>query len=177
MPGHTRSTPAPADPDEREDARVGFRAPRLEDGAALWRIARDSQVLDLNSSYTYLLWCRDFARTSIVATVDREVGGFVTGYIRPDQPDTVMVWQVAVDAEHRGHRLGRRMLDALADGLADRSVRRMETTITPDNEASIALFSSFAQGREAELQREPVFPAGLFPDGHDAEVLFRIGPW
>jgi diaminobutyrate acetyltransferase len=177
MPAHTTSTTTPADPDKRDEARVGFRAPEVEDGAALWRIARDSQVLDLNSSYTYLLWCRDFARTSIVATVDGEVGGFVTGYIRPDRPDVLMVWQVAVDAEHRGHGLARRMLDALADGVADRSVRRMETTITPDNEASIALFSSFAQAREAAFEREPVFAAELFPDGHDAEVLFRIGPW
>ncbi len=177
MPGHTTSSTAPADPDKQSETRVGFRVPQLEDGATLWRIARDSQVLDLNSSYTYLLWCRDFAQTSIVATVDGEIGGFVTGYLRPDQPDTLMVWQVAVDAEHRGRRLARRMLDALADGLRDRAVCRMETTITPDNEASIRLFSSFAEGRGAALVREPVFPAELFPDGHDTEVLFRIGPW
>ena len=177
MPGDTTSTPAPADPEKREDVRVGFRVPRLEDGATLWRIARDSQVLDLNSSYTYLMWCRDFARSSVVATVDGEVGGFITGYIRPDQPDVLMVWQVAVDAEHRGRRLGRRMLDALVDCLPDRSIRRMETTITPDNEASIAVFESFAQGRGAGIEREPIFTPELFPDGHDAEVLFRIGPW
>ena len=177
MPGDTTSSPAPADPDKRGDARVGFRTPRVEDGATLWRIARDSQVLDLNSSYTYLMWCRDFARASVVATVDGEVGGFVTGYIRPDQPDVLMVWQVAVDAEHRGRGLARRMLDALVDSLADRSIRRMETTITPDNEASIALFESFAKGREADIQREPVFTRELFPDGHETEMLFRIGPW
>ncbi|MCZ9340443.1 diaminobutyrate acetyltransferase, partial [Streptomyces sp. TRM76130] len=41
--------------------------PRVTDGATLWRIARDSKVLDLNSSYAYLLWCRDFAATSAVA--------------------------------------------------------------------------------------------------------------
>jgi diaminobutyrate acetyltransferase len=156
---------------------VGFRVPRLEDGASLWRVARDSEVLDLNSSYTYLLWCRDFAQTSVVATVDDEVGGFVTGFLRPDRPDTLMVWQVAVDAEHRGRRLARRMLDALADRVSERSVRRMETTITPDNEASVRLFLSFAEAREADVDREPVFPAELFPDGHETEVLFRIGPW
>jgi diaminobutyrate acetyltransferase len=177
MPGPTTSTPVPADPEKPQDAQVSFRAPELADGASLWRIARDSKVLDLNSSYSYLLWCRDFAQTSVVATVDGEIGGFVTGYIRPDQPDTVMVWQVAVDAEHRGRRLARRMLDELADRLRERSICRMETTITADNEASIRLFASFAEGRGASLLREPVFPAELFPDGHEAEELFRIGPW
>jgi diaminobutyrate acetyltransferase len=143
----------------------------------MWRIAADSKVLDVNSSYAYLLWCRDFAATSVVATVGGEVGGFVTGYLRPAQPDTVMVWQVAVDAEHRGRRLARRMLDDLADRLRDRGVRRMETTITADNEASIRLFTSFAEGRDAAIERAPGIPAGLFPDGHDAEDLYRIGPW
>lgn len=153
-----------------------FRRPTLEDGQALWRIARDSKVLDLNSAYTYLLWCRDFAETSIVAIVDGEPGGFITGYVRPDRPDTLMVWQVAVDAEHRGRKLARRMLDQLVEQQPSGYITRMETTITPDNEASVALFSSFAAARGAQLEREPVFPAQLFPDGHDTELLYRIGP-
>lgn len=160
----------------RLDTGVEFRHPSLDDGQALWRIARDSKVLDLNSPYTYLLWCRDFAATSIVATVDDEPGGFVTGFLRPDRPDTVMVWQVAVDIEHRGRRLARRMLEQLVEKLPNGYVTHMETTITPDNAASIALFESFAAGRNAQIVREPVFPAELFPDGHETELLFRIGP-
>ncbi|MGH3367679.1 MAG: diaminobutyrate acetyltransferase [Nocardioidaceae bacterium] len=177
MHGHTSSPPGLADTESDDAPRVKCRLPRLEDGATMWRIARDSQTLDLNTAYSYLLWCRDFAGSSVVAEVDGEPGGFVTGYVRPDQPDTVMVWQVAVDAAHRGQMLARRMLDSLADRLADQSVCRMECTITADNEASIRLFSSFATARGAAVERELVFPGELFPDGHDAEVLFRIGPW
>lgn len=138
-------------------------------------MARDSKVLDLNTSYAYLLWCRDFASTSVVADVDGTPGGFVTGYLRPDQPDTLMVWQVAVDEEHRGRGLARRMLSELVDAVPSR-VTGMETTITADNAASIALFTSFADSRGARITREPVFDASLFPDGHETELLFRIGP-
>jgi diaminobutyrate acetyltransferase len=141
----------------------------------MWRMARDSKVLDLNTSYAYLLWCRDFASTSVVADVDGTPGGFVTGYLRPDQPDTLMVWQVAVDEEHRGRGLARRMLSELVDAVPNR-VTGMETTITADNAASIALFTSFADSRGARITREPVFDASLFPDGHETELLFRIGP-
>lgn len=160
----------------RIDARVDdveLRRPTLEDGAALWRIARDSKTLDLNPSYAYLLWCRDFAGTSIVATVEGEPAGFVSGYVRPDQPDALMVWQVAVDETFRGRRLASRMLDDLVD-----TVRpdRLETTITADNEASIRLFTTFAERREARIERSPLFVEPLFPDGHDTELLFRIGP-
>lgn len=158
------------------DSGVELRSPVVEDGAALWRIVVESRVLDANSPYAYLLWCRDFARSSVVATVNGEPAGFITGYVRPGQPDTVMVWQVAVGSEHRGRGLAVRMLDHLVDGLAAESVAWLEATVTPDNQASTRLFSSFAQARGAELAQEPIFRAGLFPAEHEPEVLFRIGP-
>ncbi len=141
----------------------------------MWRLARDSRVLDVNASYAYLLWARDFAATSVVATVGDEPAGFVTGYARPDRPETLMIWQVAVDERHRGRGLARRMLAEIVDRHGDR-FSHLETTITADNAASIALFSSFATSRGALLERSELFAAPLFPDGHDAEVLFRIGP-
>ncbi|MCU1608244.1 MAG: ectA, partial [Pseudonocardiales bacterium] len=94
-------------------AGVSLVEPGRADGPHLWRLTRDSRVLDLNSSYAYLLWCRDFAGTSVVAKVDGNVVGFVTGFLRPQATDTVMVWQVAVDARHRGRYLASRMLHTL----------------------------------------------------------------
>ncbi len=83
--------------------------PRVDDGAAIWRIARDSKTLDLNSSYSYLLWCRDFAATSVVARDGAgEPVGFITGYVRPQQPRTLLVWQVAVDEARPRPRTRRR---------------------------------------------------------------------
>lgn len=152
----------------------------MEDGAAIWRIARDSEVLDLNSSYSYLLWCRDFAATSLVARGrDGEPIAFVTGYVRPDRPEALVVWQVAVDHAHRGRRLAGVLLDALTTKVTDeRGVREVETTITPDNTASDRLFTSYAKRHRAPLAREVLFDGGLFPEGtHQPEVLYRIGPF
>ncbi|MEU0132295.1 MULTISPECIES: diaminobutyrate acetyltransferase [unclassified Streptomyces] len=152
----------------------------MEDGAALWRIARDSEVLDLNSSYSYLLWCRDFAETSVVA---RDENGdpiaFVTGYIRPDRPETLVVWQVAVDSAHRGKGLAAELLDALTARVAsEQGLASVETTITPDNTASDRLFTSFAQRHDVPLEHEVLFEGALFPeDTHLPEVLYRIGPF
>src|SRR5262245_37285794 len=94
---------------------VGFEPPRLDDGRELWRIARDSRTLDLSSAYTYVLCCRDFAATSVVARSAGGVHGFIVGFARPEQPRTLFVWQVAVDVTQRGRGLARRMLDHLAD--------------------------------------------------------------
>ncbi|MGW7551219.1 diaminobutyrate acetyltransferase, partial [Streptomyces rimosus] len=62
----------------------GFKldTPRVEDGAAIWRIARDSKALDLNSSNSDRLWCRDFAATSAVARDGAgEPAAIITGYL------------------------------------------------------------------------------------------------
>lgn len=170
MPDLTENSSHPAPGTAGEPV---LRRPTVEDGAAMWRIARDSEELDLNTSYAYLLWARDFAATSVVATLDEEPVGFVSGYVRPDDPRTFMVWQVAVDASARGKRLGRTMLDFL---VADGAVDALETTITADNAASIALFTSFGNAHGASVESSALFTAEMFPDGHDAELLFRIAP-
>lgn len=146
-------------------------------------MARDSQVLDLNSSYSYLLWCRDFSTTSVLASIDGAPAGFVTAYLRPDAMDTLMVWQVAVDEEFRGQGIAARMLDALLEQVSAQvtgdgwpEVAWLETTITADNLASVALFEGFAGRHGAGLERTALFEAEDFPDSHDKEYLFRIGP-
>ncbi|MCX4397451.1 MULTISPECIES: diaminobutyrate acetyltransferase [unclassified Streptomyces] len=173
-------TAAPADFASAQNEFITIDTPRVEDGAAIWRIARDSEVLDLNSSYSYLLWCRDFAATSVVARGETgEPVAFVTGYVRPDRPGTLVVWQVAVDHAHRGAGLAGKLLDALTSRVAAaQGLASVETTITPDNTASDRLFTSYAQRHDVALDREVLFDGGLFPEGdHLSEVLYRIGPF
>lgn len=131
----------------------------------------------MNSSYAYLMWCHDFADTSLVARVGDDVVGFVIGYRRPTAPDTVVVWQIAVDRSQRGRGTAGALLDALVSRLAENGVRYMETTITPDNAASNALFASLAQRWSAAMDRAGTFDAAEFPDEHESEARFRIGPF
>ncbi len=141
----------------------------------MWEIARDSQVLDLNSSYAYVLWCRDFAASSVVAIDGGRVVGFVSGYVRPQRADTLFVWQVAVDADHRGRSVAGRMVDELLDRLRPDGVIRLETTISPDNTASQALFAALARRRGTDITKHDLFGTEHFPDSHEAEELYLIG--
>lgn len=181
-----RDEPRRYEPEHRIDrsvdaAGVTIAEPDSTDGPHLWRLARDSGVLDMNSSYAYLLWCRDFAGTSAVARVDGTVVGFVTGFVRPEAPDTVMVWQVAVDAGQRGRNLAGRMLHAIIDRLSHQGVRWLHTTVSPSNEASIRLFAALARDRGAEIEKRELFGPEDFPTeesgGHEAEDLYVIGPF
>lgn len=172
----------PGEPEQRigegADADgVVIRAPDISHGPRLWQLARDSNVLDVNSSYAYLLWCRDFAATSAVALADGTVVGFVTGYLRPPAPNTLMIWQVAVDAGQRGRRLAARMLHDVLDRSAP---RWMHTTVTPSNEPSIRMFTGVARDRGTTIERHQLFEPQQLPgdDGgaHEPEDLYVIGP-
>ncbi|WP_244515180.1 diaminobutyrate acetyltransferase [Actinopolyspora xinjiangensis] len=150
--------------------------PAVADGPELYRITRDSGVLDVNSPYAYLLWCRDFASTSLVARSHDGVVGFVTGYVRPDAVDTLVVWQIGVDAALRGHGVAGRLLERLFGTASRDGIRYLETTITADNSASINLFAALARDHGAPLEVSELFPSELFPDSHVGEDLYRIGP-
>ncbi|MET9713029.1 diaminobutyrate acetyltransferase [Nocardiopsis alba] len=154
--------------------------PSPEDGPHMWRLAGETGM-DVNSPYAYTLWCRDFAATSVVARdADGRVAAYVTGYVRPDSPDTYFLWQVAVDSAYRGRRLARRMLDFIGETFAEQGLRYLEATVTPDNKASRALFASFARDLGTEAEWSPLFTEEHFPAGggenHDPEDLVRIGP-
>ncbi|MEJ1087477.1 diaminobutyrate acetyltransferase [Microbacterium sp. Mu-80] len=162
-----------------DPARITIIAPAASHGAGMWRVAGAAGELDLNSSYMYLVFARDFADTCRVALEGDDVVAFVLGYRRPEHPDRLFVWQVAVDAQHRGAGLAGRLLDDLIDtaGTGDVPLRCVETTITDDNTASQRLFAGFAARRGAALETTALFDAQDFPDQHDAERLHRIGPF
>ena len=142
----------------------------------MWELAANAGTLDVNSRYAYLLWCRDFADTTVVARDEDRLAGFITGYLRPQAPDTYFVWQVAVGENHRRRGLARRMLDHVVGTLRPQGVRFVEATVTPDNKASIRLFESFAEANGATMGVDVLFSERELGPGHEPELLHRIGP-
>ncbi|MCK0440304.1 diaminobutyrate acetyltransferase [Gordonia alkaliphila] len=159
---------------QHRDSEVKFRKPVVDDGIRLWEIARDTHVLDVNSSYAYVLWCHDFAETSIVAESAGNPVGFVTGYRRPDQPNVLMVWQVAVDADQRGAGIAARMLTDLFTRAQTAGVTCLHTTISPDNVGSQRLFAAAAEQLGLDIRSESLFDADVFPDAHQPEDLYIL---
>lgn len=152
---------------------IQVERPVPADAAAIWRLAMKTKVLEVNSSYAYLLWARDFATTSALARHEGAIVGFVNGYLRPSAPDTLFVWQIGVAAWCRGQGVARAMLD----DLVGRRTRFLEASVAVGNEASTALFSSLARAHGVRHVRTPLFTADLFPDWHESEELHRLGPW
>ncbi|WP_328310555.1 diaminobutyrate acetyltransferase [Streptomyces sp. NBC_00442] len=156
--------------------RPHFRTPRVEDAHTLWQMVDESDALDNNSPYYYALWCRDFASTSLVATVEDDVVGFLTGYFRPEAPDTYLVWQEAAMPCHGIPFLGVKLFEQAADRAVAQGARYIEATVSADNKAIIMVLKKVAKRYVAEVETRVLFSGDLFPDEHHDEVLYRIGP-
>lgn len=157
---------------------VVLRTPNAADGPALSQLVSQCPPLDENSRYCNLLQVSHFADTAVVADQQDRLVGAITGYLKPGHKDTLFVWQVAVHSHMRGAGLARRMLESILGRPRLADLRYIETTITPDNQASWALFESIARRLGAPLQKSVLFESEVhFAGHHDEEVLCRIGPF
>jgi len=158
-------------------SKITLRKPIDTDGSLVHSLIQRCKPLDINSMYCNLLQCTHFAETSVLAECDGRMLGFVSGYRLPQQPDTLFVWQVAVDAAARGQGLASRMLMQLLQRHAD-DIHHLHTTITPGNEASWSTFRRLAQRLDAPLNTSAMFEHERhFGGAHDSESLVHIGPF
>ena len=155
-----------------------LRPPKTADAAAIYELVTNSGVLDQNSRYLYLLLCRDFSETSVVAECSGQIVGFVTGYRRPESPEVLFVWQIGVSAEHRGRGIAKALLLHLLARVCVNGVCCLEATVADSNQASQRLFGSIGSAMSIAVQQVPGFEASLFGDsGHEPEPGIRIGPF
>ena len=156
-----------------------LRIPQATDGHALNQLVERCPPLDTNSVYCNLLQCTDFSATSIAAeNTEGDLVGFISGYRPPSRPDTLFIWHVAVDSSMRGQGLAISMLMELIQRTAREGVCWLETTISPGNTGSEALFAKAFRTLGVEAQTSVLFSRADHFDGrHDDEILYRAGPF
>ena len=67
---------------------LSFHHPDASEGAGMWELVKETGVLELNSSYLYLMMGRYYGQTCLVAKQNGKVRGFVMGFIPPERDDT-----------------------------------------------------------------------------------------
>lgn len=158
-------------------SRISLRKPNITDGAAVHSLISRCTPLDSNSMYCNLLQCFHFSDNAILAEENKQLIGFISGYRLPQQPDTLFIWQVAVDPCARGQGLASKMLLQL---LANQNgeVQHLHTTITSTNDASWNTFQRLARTLNAPFNSYELFNRQQHLDGmHDSEFLMHIGPF
>ncbi|PTQ55446.1 MAG: L-2,4-diaminobutyric acid acetyltransferase [Candidatus Carbobacillus altaicus] len=175
-----------------------MRHPEMKDGASMHRLMTISGNLEANAPYTYMMMAHYFGRTSYLVekivplsprssssphtdAYDAIPVGYVLAFHPPQERDALFVWQIGVAPEARGQGLGKRLLMALFETLAqndeNQAVRYVLATVDDHNTPSKRLFQSLARAWGADLRIEHnFFPQHFFPDSHASEHLYRIGP-
>jgi L-2,4-diaminobutyric acid acetyltransferase len=170
---------AQAAPNEKDQSQrlITMRKPNPEDGSVVYDLVENCKPLDTNSMYCNNLQCSHFRDTAVLAEEQGETIGFISGYLLPEQPDTLFVWQVAVSPKARGLGLASKMLLELLSRQQG-AVRHLHTSITPGNEASWNLFKRLARKLDAPLNERVMFDKEQhFAGQHETEMLVHIGPF
>lgn len=124
-----------------------------------------------------MLLCSHFSKTCTVADDEGRIAGFVSAYRLPERPQTLFIWQVAVDPDYRGRALATRLVHAVVERFAAGEIDRMETTISPSNIPSRKLFERIASELGTDITHAPFFTEEQFgEEAHEAEELYTIGP-
>ena len=154
-----------------------MRRPIEKDGIAIWELIKGTAVLDLNSPYSYLMLCRYFNKTCVVSELDNRIVGFVSGFLLPESPDVLFIWQVAVHKENLRHGLALAMLKYVIAKHSAKPVRFVKMTVNPTNKAAHKLYRQLAAELKTNIKETEGFPSCLFPgSNHEKEVMLTIGP-
>ncbi len=147
----------------------------LDDIKEVYRLLKANRpYVGLNSRYTYFLLAKDFARTCVVGEHMGKIVAFSSGYLSPAKPDTFFSWEAVVHKDYRGNNLQKHML---LWQINVTGATYFEGTVNPTNEASKRTFRGLAEQLRTNCEESLLFSEADFEnDGHEAEVLFRVGP-
>jgi L-2,4-diaminobutyric acid acetyltransferase len=163
---------------EPVESNITFQIPNAQLAWQVHQLIQQCPPLDTNSVYCNLLQCDHFADTCVAAMQNNKLVGFISAYIKPQQPDTLFVWQVAVHELGRGKGLASKMLVDILQRKHCHSVQFLETTITKNNQASWALFNRLTEKLHTSNRVGEYYKKDEHFNGqHDTEHLLRIGPF
>ena len=162
-------------PKRKQDLRFKIRKVTVGDIKQVYPLlVANKPLVGLNSRYTYFLLARDFSDTCLVAENHGKIVAFSSGYVPPKRQETFFNWETVVHPDYRGNGLQKRLL---LEQIRMANVPFLEATVNPSNEASKRSFTKLAKMLNTGLVKRLLFSEEDFEnDGHEAEVLYRIGP-
>ncbi len=162
---------------DTDNSTIIYRRPKLADGINIHQLIANSPPLDVNSSYLYFLQSSHFADTCVLAERDGEILGFVSGYIRPDKPTELFVWQLVVSENGRGQGVAKSLVrQQIAQSLAIApALKSISCTISPSNLASQGVFKSLGKHFGLQLEvKEFLTEAHFAGTDHEAEDEYTL---
>lgn len=153
-----------------------YEHPSTNDATGIFHIAQGTSQLDRYPEYFYLLWCRDFKKTSLVVKKSNNIAGFIIGYSRPDDPKTLLIWQQAMNKEIINKGIGVKLLYNLTKKCSQEGTRFIEATIDPNNRGAERTLTGISKLFKTKISKQDIFDEEIFSTKHHKEILVRVGP-
>jgi L-2,4-diaminobutyric acid acetyltransferase len=116
-----------------------------------------------------------FHETSVLAEMNGELLGRITGYLLPYDPETLFIWHIEVSDAAPGTALSMRMLRHLLQQKSCAGVTRVQTVISSDDEAPWLQFRQFAGKQNTSMDIQPYYTQALEPHKrHENDNLVTI---
>lgn len=162
-----------------KESGIRYRYPTKEDGAEVWQLVKETQTLDLNSVYCYIMLCDYFNDTCVIAEDNEGLAGFVSAFKSPQQPECLFIWQIAVSPSRQRKGIGKKLLRELLSRESCRDIRYLKATVSPSNLASRGLFLHLVKTYGLECHLFEGYTTSMFPSErfHEEEILYKLGPF
>lgn len=160
------------------ELELEFRPPAVEECSDIIRLVEQTDKLDRNSNYLYVLCCLHFAQTCAVAKHENETVAFLIGYRTPDNPSVFFVWQTAAKPRHGIPKLGLELMLYAARKAVASGVTEIQASVDRSNKPIVMLFKTVARELGGELSFSHFCEGNLlatedYGDHHD-ETLITI---
>lgn len=156
---------------------VIFTRPEACHAQEVKTLVDENEQLDSNSLYIYLIWCSFFSQNSAIAIKNNEVISFVTGFRKPDDPETYFLWQTAAKKRHGVANLGLNLILYAVEKEIENGIKAIEASVNKKNTPIVMLMKTLNKRVGGDLSTTSLFSSEqLSHEGmqHHEETLIRI---
>lgn len=146
-----------------------FREPSIVECSGITKLAKQTDRLDSNSNYLYVLCCLHFAQTCAVAKRGKDTVAFLIGYRVPDDPSIFFVWQTATKPRHGIPNLGLKLMLHSARKAFAAGATEIQATVDWNNKPIVMLFKAVARELSADISFSHFCDGRLLCVGDDAK--------
>lgn len=123
------------------------------DIGAVRTFIRDSQALELHTSFTYWILAKFLSEICFIAVEKDEIIGFVGGIRSTKKENIVYLWQLSVAPAYRRQGVGASLIGRMMDAAQKIGAKSLQFTIAPDNFASYMTFTDFAYKHRLPMKK------------------------
>ncbi len=120
--------------------KLNVRRVKESDFLEVHKFVLGCKPLELYPKHLYKIIFRYFGNTCYILKSDGKIIGFIMGFVSQRHKDTYFLWQIGIEPFSQGQSIGSKMLSELEKEIKNLSLKRIETTVDPQNIASKNLF-------------------------------------